>query len=272
MPEGVREGVAASLGEAPAVSRLELPGMSLLEHLEELRKRIFLSIIGIGAGFGACWWKRDAIYGYMQTPITSVLRAHKMSDKLVYLNPTEPFELYMKLALVAGLFLASPWVLFQVWMFISPGLYRHEKRYALPFILATVGLFLAGGAFAYYLVYPRALDFLIGFGSQFQPMVTITEYTSLFMAVVLGLGLVFEMPILIFFLAFFGIVSAAFLWKNLRYSILIIFIIAAVVTPTSDILNMCIFAAPMVVLYFVSMGLAYFAHPSYRRRKELKTA
>jgi len=119
-------------------------------------------------------------------------------------------------------------------------------------------------------VYPAALDFLIDYSSQFTPMITINEYTTLFMTIVLGLGVVFEMPILVFFLALFGILSAGFMWKNFRYSILIIFIIAAIITPTTDIMNMCIFAAPMVILYLVSIGVAYLVHPKQRKKRELK--
>jgi sec-independent protein translocase protein TatC len=254
-----------ALQTAPEPGRHELAGMTLLEHLEELRKRIIFSLLGIVAGFAACWYYAELLYGYMQRPIVVALHAHKLPEKLVYLNPTDPFQMYMKIGLIAGIFLASPWVLYQLWLFISPGLYRNEKKYVLPFMVATVGLFLAGGYFGYRIVYPAALDFLIGYGEQFQPMITITEYTDLFMAVVLGLGIVFELPVVIFFLALFGIVDAGFLWRNFRYSILIIFTIAAVVTPTTDILNMCIFAAPMVVLYFISIGIAWFVHPKRRK-------
>ena len=158
-------------------------------------------------------------------------------------------------------------------MFISPGLYRHEKRYVLPFMTSTIFLFLAGGYFGYKIVYPEALDFLIGYGRQFQPMITIGEYTDLFLTIIIGLGAIFELPILVFFLSLMGIVSAGFMWRNLRYSILIIFIIAAIVTPTTDILNMCIFAAPMVALYVVSIAVAWLVHPKRRRaRREAAAA
>ncbi|HLY97973.1 MAG TPA: twin-arginine translocase subunit TatC, partial [Candidatus Angelobacter sp.] len=148
-----------------------------------------------------------------------------------------------------------------------PGLYRHEKRYVFPFMFSTVALFLCGGFFGYKMVFPQALKFLISYGNQFTPMITVTEYTSLFLTIILGLGVIFEMPILIFFLALMGIVSAKWLWRNLRYSILIIFIIAAVLTPTTDILNMCIFAAPMIALYVLSIGIAWLVHPSRRRAR-----
>ena len=176
----------------------------------------------------------------------------------------------LKISLIVGIFVASPFVLYQVWAFIAPGLYKHERRYVGPFMVSTVGLFVAGGFFAYKMVYPAALDFLVDYSKQFAPMITINEYFDLFMTIILGLGAVFEMPILVFFLAMFGIVSAGWMWRNLRYSILAIFIIAAVITPKTDIMNMCLFAAPMIVLYLVSIGVAYFVHPKQRKKRELK--
>jgi sec-independent protein translocase protein TatC len=249
-----------------------MPTMGFLDHLEELRKRIIYSIISVAVGFFICWWKVERIYDVMQKPIIDALRANGMAEKLVYLNPTEPFNLYLKIAALAGLFLTSPFVLYQVWMFISPGLYRHEKRYVVPFMVSTITLFTCGGYFGYKIVYPAALNFLINFGKQFQPMITIGEYTQLFLSIILGMGLIFEMPILVFFLALMGIVSAGFMWRNFRYSILIIFIIAAIVTPTTDILNMCIFAAPMIALYVFSILVAWLVHPKQRAARREKQA
>ena len=203
----------------------------------------------------------------MQRPIMEALRRNGLAEKLVYLSPTEPFNLYLKIGFMAGIFVAAPFILYQVWMFISPGLYRTEKRYVLPFMVSTIALFMSGGYFGYRLVYPAALDFLIGYGKQFQPMITIGEYTDLFLTVILGLGVVFELPILVFFLALMGVVSAGWMWRNVRYSILVIFIIAAIITPTTDILNMCIFAAPMVVLYLLSIGIAWLVHPKQRKAR-----
>ncbi len=256
--------------EIESKSRPELPGMSFFQHLEELRRRIIYSIVAVAVAFFAGWWKADRIFAFMQAPIMTALHAHKLDEKLVYTNPTDPFNMYMKVGLIAGLFIASPFILYQVWAFIAPGLYRHERRYILPFMFSTVALFLAGGAFGYKMVYPAALDFLIGYGAQFQPMITIGEYANLFLTVVVGMGIVFEMPILIFFLSLFGIVSAGWMWRNLRYSILVIFIIAAIVTPTTDILNMCIFAAPMVALYLLSIGIAYLVHPKQRKARQAR--
>jgi len=261
MPE-----VAAEL--PPASDQGALPAMSFLEHLEELRRRIIYSIIAVAVGFFACWNYADNIFSLMQRPIMEALHRNGMAEKLVYLSPTEPFNLYLKIGMLAGLFVASPFVLYQIWLFISPGLYRAEKRYVFPFMFSTVGLFVAGGAFGYKLVYPAALDFLIGYGKQFQPMITIHEYTDLFLTVILGLGVVFELPILVFFLALMGVISAGWMWRNVRYSILVIFIIAAIITPTTDILNMCIFAAPMVALYMLSIGIAWLVHPKQRKARQ----
>jgi sec-independent protein translocase protein TatC len=249
-----------------------MPTMGFLDHLEELRKRIIYSIVAVAIGFFVCWGYADRIYDVMQRPIMTALRKHHLTETLVYLNPTEPFNLYLKVAALAGLFLTCPFVLYQVWLFIAPGLYRNEKRYIGPFLFSTVGLFVAGGYFGYKFVYPAALDFLIGYGSKFQPMITIGEYTQLFLTIILGMGVIFEIPILVFFLSLMGIVSAGFMWKNFRYAILVIFIIAAIITPTTDILNMCIFAAPMVALYLFSIGIAWWVHPKQRAARREKQA
>ncbi len=166
----------------------EMTGMSFLDHLEELRRRIIYSFLYAVAGFCVCWWYHEQIFGLMQKPIVQALANHGLDQKLVYLNPTDAFNMYLKVAFLAGIFVASPFILYQVWAFISPGLYRHERRYVLPFMFSTVGLFLAGGFFGYKMVFPAALDFLIGWSSQFKPMVTISEYTDLFITIIAGLG------------------------------------------------------------------------------------
>jgi sec-independent protein translocase protein TatC len=249
-----------------------MPTMGFLDHLEELRKRIVYSIVAVAVGTGLSWGYRERIYAVMQKPIMDALRNHGLAEKLVYLNPTDPFNLYLKIAMLAGLFLTSPFVLYQVWMFISPGLYRNEKRYVMPFMLSTITLFTLGGYFGYKIAYPRALDFFIGFSGQFQPMITVGEYTQLFLSIVLGMGLIFEMPILVFFLAFMGIMTPSFMIKNFRYAILVIFVLAAIVTPTPDIVNMCVFAAPMLALYALSIGVAYIVHPKQRQARREKRA
>lgn len=266
MPE-----LAAGASNAEA-DKEPMQTMGFLDHLEELRKRIVYSVVSVVVGASLCWGYREKIYAVMQKPIMDALRAHGLAEKLVYLNPTDPFNLYLKIAMLAGLFLTSPFVLYQVWMFISPGLYRNEKRYVFPFMISTITLFTLGGYFGYRIAYPRALNFFIGFNGQFAPMITVGEYTSLFLSIVVGMGLIFEMPILVFFLAFLGIMTPAFMVKNFRYAILVIFVLAAIVTPTPDIVNMCVFAAPMLGLYALSIGVAWLVHPRQRQARKEKQA
>lgn len=244
--------------------------MGFLQHLEELRQRLFRCMVAIALLFCVCFWKAGWIFSYMQKPLDEALQRNHLDAKLVYLNPVEPFNLFIKIGFIAALFAASPYILYQVWGFISPGLYKHEKKWVIPFVAGTAGLFIAGGATGFFFVFPRAMDFFVKFGSQFQPMVTVNEYTDLFMTVILGMGIVFEIPILLTFLGLLGIVNAGFLVRNFRYAILAIAIIAAIVTPTPDIVNMLIFMAPMTALYLLSIGLVWAVHPANRRAREAK--
>ena len=161
--------------------RAELPGMSLLEHLEELRKRLIRSAIYLVVGFCIAYAFRMQIYAFMQKPITTALEAAPLADETGLHQSCRHLQPYIMISLMAGAIIASPFILYQVWLFISPGLYQKEKRYVIPFMSATIGLFLAGAFFAYEFVYPGALDFLIGYSSNFTPMVTVEEYTKLFL-------------------------------------------------------------------------------------------
>lgn len=249
----------------------QLGSMSLLQHLEELRRRIIHSLIAVALATVACWYWVRNIAAFIAKPVAVVLAKNKIDPHLVYQNPTDPFNFYLKIGIIVGLFIASPYVLYQLWMFISPGLYRNEKKYVLPFLFLSVGLFLGGGVFGYKIVFPVALDFLITtYGSDFKAMITIGEYTSLFLSIILGLSIIFELPIVIGFLAMMGVVNAKFLFAHIRGAILVFFVIAAVLTPTTDILNMTIYAAPMILLYLLSIGLAWLVHPQQRRRRAEK--
>jgi sec-independent protein translocase protein TatC len=258
---------AEAIGKAreAVTKRADLPGMSLMEHLDELRKRIVHSAIYLFLGFIVAYVFHERLYGFIQAPLD------KLHIKLNYTHPMDPLNLYLQVALIGGAILASPFILYQVWMFIAPGLYQKERRFVVPFMAATVGLFLGGASFGYFYVLPGALKILIlDFGNKFQPMVTIEEYTGFFLSIILGLGISFEMPILIFFLAMFGIVSPKFLWTNIRYAILAIFLVAAIITPSPDPWTMCIYAVPMLSLYLVGIGVAWWVHPSRRKAKAAK--
>ena len=260
---------ADAIGKArqAVTARADLPGMSLMEHLDELRKRIVHSAIYLFVGFILAYAFHERLYGFVQAPLD------KLHIKLNYTHPMDPLNLYLQVALIGGAILASPFILYQVWLFIAPGLYQKEKRFVVPFMSATVGLFLAGASFGYFFVLPGALKILIlGFGSKFNPIVTIEEYTGFFLSIILGLGISFELPILIFFLALFGIVSPRFLWKNIRYAILAVFLVAAINCPSPDPGTMCIYAVPMLALYLVGIGVAWWVHPSRRKAKESSEA
>lgn len=252
---------------AAVTDRAELPGMTLMEHLGELRKRLLHSVAYLVIGFAVAYAFHERLYGYVQKPLDDLHIA------LNFTHPTDGLNLYLKTALLGGAILASPFILYQVWLFISPGLYKHEKRYVSPFMAATIGLFLAGAWFGYHWVLPGAIKVLVlDFGKRFHPILTIEDYTQFFLAVILGLGVTFELPVLIFFLALFGIVDGKFLVKHIRYAILVIFLIAAVICPTPDPIGMCLFASPMLVLYMLGVGIAFLVHPDRRKNKELKSA
>lgn len=244
--------------------------MSFLEHLEELRQRLLRSVVSVCVGGAVCFYFRDQIYGFLARPLTHELAALHYPTKLIYLNPVDPFNLYVKMSIVCGLFLACPYVLWQIWLFISPGLYKHEKRYVWPFVLLTSALFLAGGAFAYRFAFPAAVDFLLRFAHQFQPMVTITEYLNLAFKVIVAVGLVFELPVAIMLLSLFGIITPKFLWKNLRYAILITAVLAAAILPSNDLASVFIVWIPLVALYMLSILLSWLVTIGRRRRARLQ--
>jgi sec-independent protein translocase protein TatC len=237
----------------PAESSEELTRMSLLEHLEELRNRILWGLAAVVVGFLVCWAFAKPIAAFLARPIYKVLPE---GERLVFLGITDAFILYVKVAALAGLFLASPFVLYQVWRFISPGLYKRERRYAFPFIFFGTVFFLGGGTFAYFVAFPFALEFLIGMGSEFEPQITVDRYYRFLLYIIFGLGLMFELPIVIFFLARLGVVTPRFLMKHFRWAVLIIFIMAAFITPTPDIVNLCLFALPTIALYLLGVAAA----------------
>jgi sec-independent protein translocase protein TatC len=248
--------------------RAELPGMSLMEHLTELRKRLIHSVYYLIIGFAIAYAFHVRLYDYIMAPYTAL-----GLGGLSILHPTDALNLYLKTSFVLGAIFASPFVLYQLWLFIAPGMYSNEKRYVIPFMSATVILFLAGAWFGYHWVLPGAMKVLIlDFGKNFHPLITTEDYTSFFLAVILGLGITFELPVLIFFLSLFGIVDGKFLLKHIKYAILAIFVIAAIICPTPDPFGMCLFATPMLVLYMIGVGVAFLVHPDRRKAREKKPA
>jgi len=231
--------------------------MSFFDHLEELRRRILYSLAAIGAGLCIGFYFADQAYAFLARPMLHALQQAKLGEKLVYTSPMGPINLLIEVGLYLGLLIASPFVFHQVWLFVAPGLYRNERKAVVTFLASSVFLFLAGTAFGYYVILPTALQFLIGFGGHYMtPLISINEYFDMVLVILLGLGLIFQLPILIFFLALFGLVTPRFLWDNFRYAVLIISIVAAVVTPTPDALTMIIFMAPMILLYLVGIGIS----------------
>ena len=235
--------------------------MSFMEHLEELRMRIIRALMGLAVSFVFSLLFAGKLWDIISEPAESALKhLNVIPPRLVMTTPMEGFSIiWVQVPLVFALFLASPWVFYQIWAFISPGLYQKEKRLALPFVLSTAGLFILGGCFAYFVAFRFGLAFLlsIGLSNGVTPLVTITHYFDLFVNVMLGVALVFELPVAIFFLTVLHLASPRFLLRHSRYAILAIVIVAAIITPTPDFFNLMLFAVPMCLLYFVGVFAAY---------------
>lgn len=235
--------------------------MSFLDHLTELRSRIIRAMAGLGVAFTLCMVFGNQLWAIASAPAFDALTKIGVKDPhLTIIEPMEGFTIiWFKLPLVASLFVASPWVIYQVWAFIAPGLYKRERRWAIPFVMTTAGLFIAGGCFAYFVAFRFGLAFLlsIGLGGGVIPMVSVTTYFDLFVNVMLGIAIVFELPVVIFFLTLLRIISPRWLMANSRYAVLAIVVTAAVVTPTPDVFNLMLFAVPMCALYFVGVFAGY---------------
>jgi sec-independent protein translocase protein TatC len=239
------------------------PKMSFLEHLDELRKRIINALLGVLVGVFVAFAFVEHIVNFIWGPMRKVLPP---GVKLIYTAPAEAFSLYIQISLLAGVLLTAPWVMYQVWLFISPGLHSNEKKFALPFVLFTsIGL-LCGAAFNHYIAFPFMMRFLASFsGVDLVFMPRIEDTFDMYLKMALGMAAVFQLPTVVFFLAKLNLVSARFLWSKGKYAILLAFIIGAIVTPTGDPINQTIFAAPIVVLYFLSIIIAWVVGPVSRK-------
>jgi sec-independent protein translocase protein TatC len=231
--------------------------MTFFEHLNELRKRIISALISVAVGAAIGWFVAPHFVNWIVKPMTDALKHAGLNPQLVYSHPAGFLNLLITLSVYLGIVIASPWILYQIWLFVAPALYKHERSAITGFLFSTVFLFLAGIAFGYFVSLPYVLRFLISFQGPVVPLINIDEYFDLILLVLLGLGLVFELPVLIFFLSLFGIVTPKFLMKNLRYAILVIAILAAILTPTPDATTMLVFMAVLVGLYFVGVGVSW---------------
>lgn len=241
----------------------DMARMSFLEHLEELRRRILRAVGGLVIVYLGCITFANALLGFVLVPFYSAVAMIQTpaGEGLTIINtrPLEQFQVvYIYVPLLAAVFIASPWLMYQAWQFIAPGLYRKEKRWALPFIFTTATLFILGGVFCYFVALPTALHFLLTVSiDDVVPYIAVSEYLYLFMLLEIGLGLVFQLPVLIFFFTLMRLTSPRFLLRNVRYAVLIMFATAAIITPTGDPLTMTLFAGPMILLYFVGIGASW---------------
>ncbi len=235
--------------EEPAEGR-----MTFLEHLDELRKRITHAVSALFVGFLIALAFINQVVAFVYQRLTTDIPG----GHLIYTEPSEAFVLMLKIAALCGVLVASPYIMWQVWLFIAPGLYSKEKKLAIPFVIASSSLFIGGAAFAHYVVFPAAWKFFAGFSNDFITFTPRMEPVfGLYVKLLLGMGLVFQMPVLMFVLARLGIVSAGFLAKNFKYAVLLIFVVAAVITPDSSPISQVLVAGPMVGLYIVGIGVAW---------------
>ena len=232
--------------------------MSFMDHLEELRSRLISIITGAGVAFLLSMFFANTLWDFVQAPLRFAI--DQVHGDVIAITPMEMFTIiWMKTPLLATIYLAAPWVIYQIWAFIAPGLYPKERRWAAPFILITAGLFVAGGAFAYYVAFRYGLVFLLGIGagSGVKATISIDSYFDLFVNVIVGVSILFELPVAVFFLTLLRITTPGFLIRNSRYAILGIVILAAIVTPTPDPLNLALFAVPMILLFFLGVFASY---------------
>lgn len=237
--------------------RPEEDKMPLTSHLEELKTRLIRILIAVGIGFGVCYLFKDWSFRIITKPLVDAMPAQ---SSMIFTGLPEAFFIHMKIAFFASLFLTAPYTLFEIWRFISPGLYKNEKRLIFPFVFLSTLLFVGGVLFGYFLALPPAFRFFVSFSTDFlKPMISFREYLSLTLKFLLAFGLCFEMPVFMFFLAKLGIVNSKMLARQRRYAILIIFIVAAILTPSPDAVSQILMAVPLMVLYEVSIVVAKFA-------------
>lgn len=240
-------------------SELEESRMPFLAHLRELRDRVRNAAIFFMAAFGACWYFSKEIYDWLKAPLFHVWEVEKLGvPHIVFGKLTEPFWVDMSIGLWAGIFVASPFIFYQLWRFIAPGLYKKERRITVAFAIFSAIFFVSGALFCYRFVLENLYGFLLGYGDKnLQPMIMMQDYLDLTRDMMLAFGAVFELPLLIYFLAMVGLVTHRGLWKFNRWFVVLAFIIGAILTPSPDVVSQMMMAAPMIALYNISILLAW---------------
>lgn len=240
--------------------------MGFFDHLEELRQRLIRSVLAVLIGFGICIAFGERVFSLLAAPITRLL---PRDATLVFTGLPDPFFVYLKVAFICGMFLALPYCLYQLWLFVRPGLLERERELAFPFILVATLLFYLGAAFAYFIVFPAAFNFFLGYQTaELKPMISIKDYVSLTMLLMLAFGVVFETPLVVVFLGLLGVVDSSFLKRGRRYFVVLAFIIAAILTPTPDVVNQTIMAGPMILFYEIGIQVLVLFEKKRRRDEE----
>jgi sec-independent protein translocase protein TatC len=264
-----------SASAAPVADKdkeLEAGRMPFFSHLGELRDRVRSASIYFVLAFAGCWFVSDRIYVWIQRPLFEVWDKHidKLGPhKMVFSSITEPFWVYMSVAMWSGIFVASPFIFYQLWRFIAPGLYKRERTTGVLFAVFSAIFFVSGALFCYYFVLKNLYGFLLSYATDsLQPMLVMKDYLDLTRNMMLAFGGVFELPLLIYFLALINMVTPRGLWRFNRWFIVLAFVIGAILTPSPDALSQIMMATPMIVLYNLSIVAAYFVHRGKKKRAE----
>ncbi len=237
-----------------------------LSHLEELRKRLISSAIAVGLGFSVCYFFSERIFQILVEPLKAVMPE---GEHLIFTALPEMFVTYLKVALVTSILLAAPYLFYQMWMFITPGLYKHERSLVIPFVLVSTVLFVGGALFGYFVVFPFGFKFFIGFSNEYvKALPSVKQYFGFAFKLLFAFGIVFELPVVIFFLAKMGVVTTDLLKKKRKYAILLTFVAAAILTPP-DVVTQCMMAGPLIILYEIGIIVSRFARKKEVEEKEV---
>jgi sec-independent protein translocase protein TatC len=227
-----------------------------MSHLEELRKRLIACAIAVGVGFVLCYFFSETLFRILVLPLKEVM---PQGERLIFTNLPEMFLTYLKVAFIAGIMLTAPFLFYQLWMFIAPGLYQREKKLVFPFVIFSTILFVGGSLFGYFVVFPFGFKFFMGFSNEYvQALPSVKQYFSFSTKLLFAFGVIFELPVVMFFLSKMGVVTPELLRKKRKYAILLAFVVAAILTPP-DVLTQIFMALPLVVLYEISIFVAKIA-------------